>query len=97
MSSVQNKTQNRNSEKQYDKPFLDMSLVDASEVRGTHETRVIGKINPCMVYLVPQCLKLIQMEDASLVALAGLSLSGYSFEQHPEMVSYVKQVSICGK
>ena len=43
-------------------------------------------------------LKLIQMEDTSLVALAGLSLSGYSFEQHPEMVSYVKQVSTyCGK
>ncbi len=33
------------------------------------------------------------MEDTSLVALAGLSLSGYSFEQHPEMVSYVRQVS----
>lgn len=33
------------------------------------------------------------MEDTGLVALAGLSLSGYSFEQHPEMVSYVKQVS----
>ena len=34
----------------------------------------------------------IQVEDASLVALGGLSVSGYSFEQHPEMVSYVKQV-----
>ena len=34
----------------------------------------------------------IQVEDASLVALGGLSASGYSFEQHPEMVSYVKQV-----
>lgn len=27
-----NDTQNRNNQKQYDKPFLDMSLVDASEV-----------------------------------------------------------------
>ena len=31
-SSDQNNTQKRNSEKQYDTPFLDMSLVDASEV-----------------------------------------------------------------
>lgn len=31
-SSKQNDTQNRNNQKQYDKPFLDMSLVDASEV-----------------------------------------------------------------
>ena len=44
-SSEQNEGQNKNSEKQYDKPFLDMLLVDASEVSaaragiwGMHET-----------------------------------------------------------
>ena len=35
----------------------------------------------------------MQMENTCLVALSGVSLSGYLFEQHPEMVSYVKQVS----
>ena len=34
------------------------------------------------------------MEATCLVALAGLSSSGYSFDQNPEMVSYVKQVGI---
>lgn len=39
MSSEQNDTQNKNSEKQYDKPFLDMSLVDSSEVSAGRHLR----------------------------------------------------------